>query len=548
MQRLCARLGTARKLLCRESMMTMLRSCAFSGIDAFPVEVEVDVASGHLPSYHVVGLPTASVREGAVRIRSSLEHIGQGLPRKKVTVNLAPADRRKEGAAFDLPIAMAILAAEGLVDLANLQGFLVMGELGLDGRVRAVRGVLSAALMAREQGLRGVIVPASCCGEAAVVDGIEMIAVEHLAQVVAFARGEPAPRPPSIELAGAKDNTCAAAGASCDMSEVRGQEAARLAIEVAVAGGHNLLLVGPPGIGKTMLARRIPSILPPLSQDEALETTRVYSSLSLNKGQLVRQRPFRAPHHTISAPALVGGGSPPVAGEVSLAHNGVLFLDEIAEFQRSALESLRQPLEDRMVIIGRVSGRVELPASVLLAGSANPCPCGWLGANERQCICTLTQIDRYRARLSGPLLDRMDLQILVPSVPLAALRSAAPSESSAVIRERVLMARARQLERLQNHGCRTNAEMSPKAMRDTCHLSPAAEAALARLHQVRRGMSARAVDRIIKVARTVADLVEVGECIDEGSLLEAAGYRSLDLDPCSGLTIPLPAKGAQRPK
>lgn len=518
-------------------MMTMLRSCAFSGIDAFLVEVEVDVASGHLPSYHVVGLPTASVREGAVRIRSSLEHIGQGLPRKKVTVNLAPADRRKEGAAFDLPIALAVLAAEGLVDLAPLQGFLVMGELGLDGRVRAVRGVLSAALMAREQGLRGVIVPATCSGEADVVEGIEMIAVEHLSQVVAFARGEPAPSPPPISAPGSG----AMAGVSCDMSEVRGQESARLALEVAVAGGHNLLLVGPPGIGKTMLARRIPTILPPLSQDEALETTRVYSSLSLNNGQLVMERPFRAPHHTISAPALVGGGSPPVAGEVSLAHNGVLFLDEIAEFQRSALESLRQPLEDRMVIIGRVSGRIELPASVLLAASANPCPCGWLGAQERQCTCTLAQIDRYRARLSGPLLDRMDLQILVPSVPLDALRRAQPSESSAVIRERVLRARARQAERLAKHGCRTNAEMGPKAMRATCMLSASAESALAKLHQVRRGMSARAVDRIIKVARTVADLTDAGDCIDEGSLLEAAGYRSLDLDPCSGLTLPAPA-------
>jgi magnesium chelatase family protein len=500
-------------------MLATVRSAALLGIEAFHVTVEVNV-SGGLPEYRVVGLPAAPVREGAVRIRSALNQIQLDMPQKKVTVNLAPADRVKGGAAFDLPIAIGVLAGESHVGLDRLDGLLVSGELGLDGELRPIRGALAVALTARRLRLRGVVLPALSAAEAAVIDDLEVYEAEHLKDVLAFLRGE-------AQLARAVPRAQVSTRAlefGPDMTDVRGQEKARAALEIAVAGGHNLLMFGPPGIGKTMLARRVPTILPPFTRDEALETTQIYSAVGLTRGGLVAERPFRAPHHSISQAALLGGGSQPRPGEISLAHNGVLFLDEMPEFSRAALEGLRQPLEDREVTVGRVHSTITIPASFLLVGSANPCPCGWFGSQVRECKCSTLHSDRYQKRLSGPLLDRIDLRIFVDSVSYEELRGAVPAEPSSAIRDRVVEARARQLQRLARYGCRINAELSPRALRETCRLDSAAERVLSRLHQVRTGMSARASTRLVKVARTIADLAGK-DIIDRDCLLEAATYR-----------------------
>ncbi|MDX2090315.1 MAG: YifB family Mg chelatase-like AAA ATPase [Kofleriaceae bacterium] len=515
-------------------MVAQIKSCTLDGIDAAMVDVECEIAKG-LPAYSVVGLPATSVKEGAVRIKSALNSVGSDLPLRKVTINLAPADLRKVGCALDLPIAVGVLIANGACGdpLADL---LVLGELGLDGSVRPVRGVLAASLLARDRGMRGVLVPDANTAEAMEVENLEVYGVEHFREIAAVLEGTGTLRPPRAASRRARKPVVV------DMAEVRGQGYARYAVEVAVAGGHNLMLAGPPGAGKTMLARRIPTVLPPLTRDEALETTRIYSALGIAEG-LVEERPFRAPHHTVSTSALVGGGTIPRPGEISLAHNGVLFLDEMPEFSRAAIEALRQPLEERNVTITRVHGSLRLPASFLMVAAANPCPCGWLDSGVRECTCSNHAIARYKLRLSGPLLDRIDLQVHVQAVPLSELRAQEPGESSAAVRERVLVARERQHARLAPYGLHCNAEMPSRVLRATCRLDAGCERLLEDLVQRRRSFTARSVDRLIKVARTLADL-EGREHITPECLDEASQFR--DVDPAADLIAPVPSGAAPR--
>ncbi|MBA2848434.1 magnesium chelatase family protein [Thermosulfuriphilus ammonigenes] len=503
----------------KRCVLAKVNTAAVLGIEALPVEVEVDLSPG-LPAFTIVGLPDGAVRESRERVKAAIKNSGYSFPTQRITINLAPADLKKDGTGFDLPIAIGILLAQGLLPSEPFADWILVGELSLDGALKAARGLLPMAFLAREKGWSGLVAPEANASEAAVIKEVSTYAATSLAQVVEHFSGRqslplarPIPSaPPDIEE---------------DFADILGQASAKRALEVAAAGGHNLLMIGPPGSGKTMLSRRLPGILPPLSREESLETSRIYSVAGLLKdGALIERRPFRSPHHTVSDAGLIGGGTVPRPGELSLAHNGVLYLDELPEFHRHVLEALRQPLEEGRVTISRASISITYPARVQLLASMNPCPCGHLGDRLHACTCGPREIARYRSRISGPLLDRIDIHIEVPALPVEELSNWSRGESSEVIRERVMEARERQNSRLKEVGLWLNCQMGPRELAKFAKLRGKARELLDKAAR-RLGFSARAYHRVIKISRTIADLAGSEE-IDAAHIAEAIQYRSLD--------------------
>jgi len=499
-------------------LVAKVKSYATAGIDALEVIVEVDSSRG-LPGVVIVGLPDSAVKESKERVRSALSNSGFQFPLKKIVVNLAPADLRKEGTTYDLPIALGILASAGLLNPERLRDYLVAGELGLGGELHPVRGALSAAILAGELGLKGLILPAQNAEEALLIDGVEVIPVSTLKEAVGFINGE-------VEIKPLKGGLGSFPRPSypVDMADVVGQFQAKRALEIAAAGRHNLFMVGPPGSGKTMLARRLPTIMPPMNLEEVIETSRIYSVAGLTSEVPVLQRPFRSPHSSASDAAVIGGGSSVKPGEVSLAHNGVLFMDEFPEFKRSVLEALRQPLEDRFVVVSRASGSYRFPADFLLVAASNPCPCGYYGFSDGRnyCRCSPQQVKRYRSKLSGPVMDRIDLKVSVPAVKPEEFKDA-KGETSARIRERVLKAYEVQRKRFEGLKISFNGQMGRREIKRFCRLDVEAEELLTRAVSS-LGLSARAYDRVLKVSRTVADL-DGSDSILAHHLAEALSFR-----------------------